>query len=165
MENFIDQLLRNIEKKGSCSVVGLDPKLELIPDEILKTAFRKKGGLLRNAARAVTDFNRQIIDIVHPYVGIVKLQIAFYELLGIWGVKAYADSIKYAKKKGLLVIGDIKRGDVSHTAEAYAAAHLGAVKFRGIQETAFKVDAVTLNPYLGSDSILPFTKLDRKSVV
>ena len=162
MENFIDQLLGNIEKKGTCSVVGLDPQLELIPDEILKTAFRKKGGLLRNAARAVTDFNRQIIDIVHPYVGIVKLQIAFYELLGVWGVKAYADSIKYAKKKGLLVIGDIKRGDVSHTAEAYAAAHLGAVKFRGIQETAFEVDAVTLNPYLGSDSILPFTKLAKQ---
>jgi orotidine-5'-phosphate decarboxylase len=162
MEYFIDQLIYNIEKKGSCSVVGLDPQLACIPDEIINLAFNKNGGLLENAARAVTDFNRQIIDVVQPHVGVLKLQIAFYELLGIWGLKAYADTIAYAKEKDLLVIGDIKRGDVSHTAEAYAAAHLGVTEFRGMQEAAFAVDAVTLNPYLGSDSILPFIKLAKQ---
>ncbi|GJQ58215.1 MAG: orotidine-5'-phosphate decarboxylase [Candidatus Scalindua sp. AMX11] len=162
MENFIDQLVDKVEKKGSCSVVGLDPQLDSIPDEIINPAFQKKGGLLESGARAITDFNRQVIDLVQPHVGVLKLQIAFYELLGIWGLKAYADTIAYAKKKELLVIGDIKRGDVSHTAEAYAVAHLGVAEFRGMRESAFAVDAVTLNPYLGSDSILPFIKMAKQ---
>ncbi|MDR4505579.1 MAG: orotidine-5'-phosphate decarboxylase [Candidatus Scalindua sp.] len=162
MEYFIDQLLDTLEKKESCSVVGLDPQLESIPDEIITNAFKKKGGLLESGARAITDFNRRIIDVVQPHVGVIKLQIAFYELLGVWGLNAYSDTITYAKKKELLVIGDIKRGDVSHTAEAYAAAHLGITEFRGMQETAFGVDAVTLNPYLGSDSILPFIKVAKQ---
>lgn len=142
--------------------MGLDPQLELIPDEIINAAFKKKGGLLERGARAITDFNRRIIDVVQPHVGVLKLQIAFYELLGVWGLIAYSDTIAYAKKKELLVIGDIKRGDVSHTAEAYAAAHLGITEFRGMQETAFAVDAVTLNPYLGADSILPFIKVAKQ---
>ncbi|MCP5007719.1 MAG: orotidine-5'-phosphate decarboxylase [Planctomycetes bacterium] len=163
MEYFIDRLLDSIEKKGSCAVVGLDPQLECIPDEIINIAFKEKGGLLENAARAITDFNRQIIDLVQPHVGVVKLQIAFYETLGFRGLRAYSDTIAYAREKDLLIIGDIKRGDVSHTAEAYAAAHLGVTEFRGMRETAFNVDAVTLNPYLGSDSIMPFIKLAKES--
>ena len=162
MKSFINQLIKTIEEKGSCSVVGLDPQLEYIPDEIRKTAFKKKGSGLKNAAETIFDFNKQIINIIHPHVGIVKLQIAFYELLGFWGIKAYSDTIKYAKKKELIVIGDIKRGDVPHTSEAYAVAHLGGIKFNGKQETPFEVDAITVNPYLGSDSILPFIKLAKK---
>jgi len=163
MKSFISQLIKTIEEKDSCSVVGLDPQLEYIPDEIKKAAFKKEGNELKNAAKAIFDFNKQIINIIHPHVGIVKLQIAFYELLGFWGTKAYSDTIKYAKKKGLIVIGDIKRGDVPHTAEAYATAHLGVVKFNGRQETSFEVDAVTVNPYLGADSVFPFIKLARKN--
>ncbi len=162
MENFIDKLVDKIERKGSCSVVGLDPQLESIPGEIINSAFKKNGGLLENAARAIGDFNRQVIDVVQPHVAILKLQVAFYELLGVWGLKAYSDTITYAKERDLVVIGDIKRGDVSHTAEAYAVAHLGVTEFRGMREAAFAVDAVTLNPYLGSDSIVPFIKLAKR---
>jgi orotidine-5'-phosphate decarboxylase len=163
MKSFINQLIKTIEEKGSCSVVGLDPQFEYIPDEIKKATFKKKGGGLKNAAKAIFDFNKQIINIIHPHVGIIKLQIAFYELLGFWGIRVYADTIKYAKQKGLMVIGDIKRGDVPHTSEAYAVAHLGVVNFNGRQETPFEVDAITVNPYLGSDSVLPFIKLARKN--
>ncbi|KKK84104.1 hypothetical protein LCGC14_2786720, partial [marine sediment metagenome] len=109
-------------------VVGLDPQLEYIPEEIRKTAFKKKGSGLKNAAETIFDFNKQIINIIHPHVGIVKLQIAFYELLGFWGIKVYSDTIKYAKKKGLIVIGDIKRGDVPHTSEAYAVENIDTLE-------------------------------------
>lgn len=163
MKSFINQLIKTIEEKKSCSVVGLDPQLEYIPEEIKKAAFRKKGNGLKNAAKAVFDFNKQIINIIHPHVGIIKLQIAFYELLGFWGIRTYSDTIKYARKKGLIVIGDIKRGDVPHTSKAYAVAHLGAIKLNGQQEASLEVDAITINPYLGSDSVLPFIKLAKKS--
>jgi len=99
MKSFINQLIITIDKRNSCSVVGLDPQLEYIPLEIKKAAFKKRGGSLNNAARAALDFNKQIINIIHKHVGIVKLQIAFYEILGPWGLKAYSDTIKYAKKK------------------------------------------------------------------
>jgi orotidine-5'-phosphate decarboxylase len=99
MKSFINQLITTIDKKDSCSVVGLDPQLEYIPLEIKEASLRKKGDSLNNAARAVLDFNKQIINIIHRHVGIVKLQIAFYEMLGPWGLRAYSDTIKYAKKK------------------------------------------------------------------
>ena len=99
MKSFINQLITTIDEKDSCSVVGLDPQLEYIPLDIKKAAFRKRGDRLNNAARAVLDFNKQIINIIHKHVGIVKLQIAFYEMLGPWGLRAYSDTIKYAKKK------------------------------------------------------------------
>ncbi|MEK6767343.1 MAG: hypothetical protein AABY49_14115 [Planctomycetota bacterium] len=99
MKSFINQLITAIDKKDSCSVVGLDPQLEYIPLEIKKAAFKKRGNSLNNAARAILDFNKQIINIIHNHVGIVKLQIAFYEMLGPLGLRAYSDTIKYAKKK------------------------------------------------------------------
>ncbi|MFQ5963125.1 MAG: orotidine-5'-phosphate decarboxylase [Candidatus Scalinduaceae bacterium] len=159
MKRFIDLLTKMIEKKDSCVVVGLDPQLEYVPDQIKKAAFKKKGSEAKKSAKAIIDFNKQIINIIQPHIGIVKIQIAFYELLGIWGIKAYSDTIKYAKKKGLIVIGDVKRGDVPHTSMAYAIAHLGTNK---PDEGSFEVDAVTVNPYMGSDSVLPFIKLAKK---
>ena len=99
MKSFINQLIITIDEKDSCSVVGIDPQLEYIPLEIRKAVFKKSGDSLNNAARAVLDFNKQIINIIHKHVGIVKLQIAFYEMLGPWGLRAYSDTIKYAKKK------------------------------------------------------------------
>ena len=99
MKSFINQLITTIDKKDSCSVVGLDTQLEFIPLEIKKAAFKKRGNSLNNAARAILYFNKQIINIIHKHVGIVKLQIAFYEMLGPLGLIAYSDTIKYAKKK------------------------------------------------------------------
>lgn len=122
--------------------------------------FKKKD--LEYAARIILEFNIQIIDLITPRIGIVKPQIAFYELYGWWGVWAYAETVKYAKQKGLIVIGDVKRGDVPSTAEAYADAHIGEVRIGDIVEAPFAADAITVNPYLGTDSLLPFLQTAKR---
>jgi len=143
-------------------VVGLDPHFKLIPDDIKQKFLNLHKPSLEYAARVILEFNIQVIDIITPYVGIVKPQIAFYELYGWWGIWAYAETIKYAKEKGLIVIGDVKRGDVPTTAEAYANAHIGEVYVNDTIETPFAADAVTVNPFLGTDSILPFIQTAKK---
>ncbi len=148
--NFADTLIEIIREKNTPACVGLDPQLEFIPQKINLFPYIRR---LRGKAEPLYEFNSKVIDIITPHIGIVKLQIAFYETLGQWGIKAYIDTIRYAHKKGLVVIGDIKRGDVPHTAEAYAKAHL---------EGSDAADAVTVNPYLGEDSILPFIKIAEK---
>ena len=162
MQNFPDHLIAIIRKKNSCVVVGLDPHFKLIPDDIKQKFLNLHKPSLEYAARVILEFNIQVIDIITPYVGIVKPQIAFYELYGWWGIWAYAETIKYAKEKGLIVIGDVKRGDVPTTAEAYANAHIGEVYVNDTIETPFAADAVTVNPFLGTDSILPFIQTAKK---
>jgi len=147
-----------LKEKGSPVVVGLDPQLQLLPSEIKVRNFKRYGRNFRGASRSVLEFNHRILDIVSPHVGVVKLQIAFYEALGPHGIESYLKTVHLAQKRGLLVIGDIKRGDVGHTAEAYAQAHLGEVDIDGLTAQGYGVDAVTLNPYLGWDSVLPFLK-------
>ncbi len=161
-KNFTDQLIAAIRRKNSCVVVGLDPHLKLIPDSIKQNFSHIQNQALEYAARVILEFNVQVIDIITPLVGIVKPQIAFYELYGWWGVWAYAETIKYAKQKGLIVIGDVKRGDVPSTAEAYADAHIGEVQIGTAIETPFAADAITVNPYLGSDSVIPFIQAAKK---
>jgi orotidine-5'-phosphate decarboxylase len=161
-ENFADQLITAIRRKNSCVVVGLDPYFKLIPDIIKQRFSCSQKHSLEYAARVILEFNMQVIDLISPLVGIVKPQIAFYELYGWWGVRAYAETIQYAKQKGLLVIGDIKRGDVPSTAEAYADAHIGEVYIDNIVETPFDADAVTVNPFLGTDSLVPFLQRAKK---
>lgn len=161
-ENFADQLITAIRKKNSCVVVGLDPHFKLIPDTIKQKFSTSQKQSLEYAAQVILEFNMQVIDLIAPLVGIVKPQIAFYELYGWWGVRAYAETIKYAKQKGLIVIGDIKRGDVPSTAKAYADAHIGAVRIDNIVETPFDADAVTVNPFLGTDSLLPFLQTAKR---
>ncbi len=161
MENFADHLITTIRRKNSCVVVGLDPYLKLIPDTI-KQKFSTLEHGFEYAARIILEFNIQVIDIITPFVGIVKPQIAFYELYGWWGIWAYVETIKYAKDKGLTVIGDVKRGDVPSTADAYAEAHIGGVSINNCVETPFGADAVTVNPFLGTDSLLPFINAAKK---
>ena len=157
MENFADRLIAAIRNKNSPVVVGLDPYFQLIPNAIKQPFISLlKQNSLEYAASVILEFNRQLIDVVAPHVGVVKPQIAFYEMYGWWGVKAYAETILYAKEKGLIVIGDVKRGDVPSTAEAYAAAHIGVTRTDGVIATPFAADAATVNPYMGSDSLLPF---------
>ena len=156
MNNFADRLIKVIQEKGSPIVVGLDPQLQYIPQEIKDRAFKNHGQGFKGASQAILEFNRKVLDIVSPYTGVVKLQVAFYELLGPCGMEAYLKTVAYAQKKGLMTIGDIKRGDVEHTALAYAQAHLGEVKVGKATLQGYGTDAVTLNPYLGEDSIAPF---------
>lgn len=162
MDNFADQLITAIRRKNSCVVVGLDPYFHLIPDTVRQKPIMSHKPSLEYAARVILEFNRQVVDLIAPHVGIVKPQIAFYELYGWWGIWAYAETVKYAKQKGLIVIGDVKRGDVPSTAEAYAEAHIGEVHVDTISEAPFGADAVTVNPYLGTDSLLPFIRTAKK---
>ncbi|HHT9154832.1 MAG TPA: orotidine-5'-phosphate decarboxylase, partial [Candidatus Tripitaka sp. YC43] len=159
MKNFADRLIEVIQEKGSPIAVGLDPQLQYIPREIKDKAFKDHGQGFKGASWAILEFNRKVLDVVSPYTGVVKLQVAFYELLGPCGMEAYRKTIAYAQKKGLVTIGDIKRGDVEHTAIAYAQAHLGEVKLDKTTLQGYGTDSVTLNPYLGGDSIAPFLKV------
>ena len=153
---MITRLIDEIKKKGSPIVVGLDPKLSFIPEKITGRAISDMGETLDAAAAAIFEFNKAIVDAVCDLVPAVKPQIAMYEQFGIPGMKAFADTVEYCKKKGLIVIADVKRGDIGSTSEAYAVAHLGKVKIGGSQVPVFDEDFCTVNPYLGSDGIKPF---------
>ena len=155
-KNFADKLIGEIDRKGAPICVGIDPRLELLPEKIRDKAIKKSGGTLESAAQAYLEFSRQIIDVVAPQIPAVKLQIAFFELLGWQGLKAYKKIVDYAHDRGLLVIGDIKRSDIGTTAEAYARAHLGEVRLGRKRFRPWDEDAVTVNAYLGSDGIRPF---------
>ena len=152
----MDILIKKIIEKKNPSVIGLDPRPEFIPPEIMKKHISEKGETLEAAADAYFEFNRGLIDAISELVPAVKPQSAFYELLGSPGVEAFRKTIDYAKAKGLYVIADIKRNDIGSTAEAYGEAYLGAVKIGDSLHRAFDCDSVTVNAYLGSDGIKPF---------
>ncbi|WP_342573022.1 orotidine-5'-phosphate decarboxylase [Solibacillus sp. FSL K6-1781] len=154
--NYADRICIEIKKKRSHAVIGLDPIIERIPTFILKDAEQNFGKCDEGAAAAFIAFNQLIIDAVEPYVAIVKPQLAYYEVYGAAGIDAYWKTVEYAQKKGLLVIADAKRGDIDSTASAYARSFFGDA-FNEWQ-TPKKVDSLTINPYLGSDSLEPFVE-------
>ena len=147
---FSDRLDAAIRAKGNPICVGLDPRYESLPKHIVDNAIRALGETLNARAQAFLEFNKAIIDAVADIVPICKPQIAFYEELGADGIRAYEATILHAQAKGLLVISDAKRGDIGATAEAYARAHLGSM--------GFEADALTVNPYMGRDTLEPFLK-------
>ncbi|MCL2051272.1 MAG: orotidine-5'-phosphate decarboxylase [Lachnospiraceae bacterium] len=153
---MIDLLIEKIKKMNAPIVVGLDPMMTFIPEQIKKKAFAEHGETLAGAGEAVFAFNKAIIDHIHDLTPAVKPQIAMYEQFGTEGVKAFAKTVSYCKEKGLIVIGDIKRNDIGSSSEAYAIGHLGKVKVGANYFSPFEEDFVTVNPYLGSDGIKPF---------
>jgi len=154
---MIDGLIDSIVKKGNPTVVGLDPTLEMIPAFIKNEKFGVYGKTPTAVSEMFYEFNRGIIDAVCDLVPAVKPQIAMYEKYGVEGLAAYIRTVAYAKEKGLMVIGDIKRGDIASTAEAYAA-HIGGTTIEGEFFDLWQEDAITVNPYLGTDGISPFLK-------
>jgi len=148
-----DKLLNKIDEKKNPCVVGLDPVVEKIPPYLLK------GDSFADIAEAFREFNFTIIDSVQDLVPCVKPQIAFYEKYGSAGLAAFKDTVDYAHSKGLIVIEDGKRGDISHTVQAYAEGHLGVVKTRSTTQPSLNVDLLTVNPYLGSDGLTPFVNV------
>ena len=153
---MINKLIGNIRKTNAPIVVGLDPMLSYIPEQVQKKAFAQFGETLEGAAEAIWQFNKEIIDKTYDIIPAVKPQIAMYEQFGIPGLEAFSRTVKYAKEKNLVVIGDVKRGDIGSTSAAYAVAHLGKVKVGSKTYSAFDEDFATVNPYLGSDGIKPF---------
>lgn len=156
---MINKLVNKIKQTGAPVVVGLDPMLGYIPEYILKKAYGEYGETLQGAAEAVWQFNKGIIDAVYDLVPAVKPQIAMYEQFGVEGLKVFQRTVTYCKEKDLVVIGDVKRGDIGSTSEAYAAGHLGKVKVGSKELSVFDEDFATVNPYLGSDGIKPFIKV------
>ena len=153
---MINKLITNIRKTNAPIVVGLDPMLSYIPEHIQKKAFAEYGETLEGAAEAIWQFNKEIIDKTYDLIPAVKPQIAMYEQFGIPGLEAFSRTVKYAKEKNLVIIGDVKRGDIGSTSAAYAVAHLGRVNVGTKSYSAFDEDFATVNPYLGSDGIKPF---------
>ena len=156
---MINQLVSKIKKLNAPIVVGLDPMLSYVPEHIKKAAFEQFGETLEGAGEAIWQYNKQIIDCVYDLIPAVKPQIAMYEQFGIPGMVAYQRTVDYCREKGLVVIGDIKRGDIGSTSEAYAVGHLGKVTVGSNRISAFNEDFATVNPYLGSDGINPFIKV------
>lgn len=143
-------------------MVGLDPTMKFVPAYIKKQAFAEFGETLRGAAEAIFTFNKGIVDAVCDLVPAVKPQIAMYEQFGVEGLTAFQKTVAYCKEKGLVVIGDIKRGDIGSTSEAYAVGHLGQVQVGDTMCRGFAEDFATVNPYLGSDGVKPFIEVCRK---
>lgn len=153
---MIDELIRKIDEKENPTVVGLDPRLSMVPPAMLEEAYARYGKNLKGASRALFGYNKAIIDAVYDLVPAVKPQIALYECYGLDGLAAFKDTVDYAHEKGLIVIGDVKRGDIASTAQAYAQAHLGFAEVEGQRFTPFGEDFATVNPYMGVDAIQPF---------
>lgn len=155
-KSLINKLIENIKKTNAPIVVGLDPMLSYVPEQVVKQAFAELGETLEGAAEAVWQFNKEVIDKTYDLIPAVKPQIAMYEQFGIPGLEAFKKTVDYCKEKGLVVIGDIKRGDIGSTSAAYAAGHLGRVQAGSKFFVPFGEDFVTVNPYMGSDCVKPF---------
>ena len=153
---MINKLIQKIKETNAPIVVGLDPMLSYVPEHILKAAFAQFGETPEGAAEAIWQYNKGIVDAVYDLIPAVKPQIAMYEQFGIEGLKVFQKTVDYCHEKGLVVIGDVKRGDIGSTSAAYATGHLGKVKIDSKSYSTFNEDFATVNPYLGTDGIQPF---------
>ena len=156
---MINKLIAKIRQTGAPIVVGLDPMMKFIPRQIQQAAYAQCGETLEGAAEAIWQYNKGIVDAIYDLIPAVKPQIAMYEQFGIPGIIAFKKTVDYCKEKGLVVIGDVKRGDIGSTSEAYAVGHLGKVQVGEKSYYGFDEDFATVNPYLGSDGVKPFIKV------
>ena len=159
---MINVLCEKIKKLNAPIVVGLDPMLSYVPEHVVKKSFEEYGETLEGAADAIWQFNKEIVDSVYDLIPAVKPQVAMYEQFGVEGMKAYKKTVDYCHEKGLVVIGDVKRGDIGSTSAAYAVGHLGKVQVGSRTLSAFNEDFATVNPYLGTDGIKPFVDVCRE---
>ncbi|MDE5777704.1 MAG: orotidine-5'-phosphate decarboxylase [Lachnospiraceae bacterium] len=160
---MINTLVEKISNLNAPVVVGLDPMLSYVPEHIKKAAFEQYGETLEGAAEAVWQFNKGIVDAVCDLIPAVKPQIAMYEQFGIPGLSAFEKTCAYCKEKGLVVIGDVKRGDIGSTSAAYAVGHIGKVQVGSNTYSGFSEDFVTVNPYLGTDGVKPFVDVCKEN--
>lgn len=160
---MINKLTEKIKKLNAPVVVGLDPMLNYVPEHIQKKAFDEFGETLEGATEAIWQFNKEIIDKTYDLIPAVKPQIAMYEQFGIPGLVAFKKTVDYAKSKDIVVIGDIKRGDIGSTSAAYAVGHVGKVQVGSKTYVPFDEDFVTVNPYLGTDGVKPFVDVCKET--
>ena len=153
---MVSKLIEKIQKTKAPICVGLDPMLSYIPEHVTKKAYEEFGETLEGAAEAIWQFNKEIVDATCDLIPSVKPQIAMYEQFGLPGLAAYHKTVKYCQEKGLIVIGDVKRGDIGSTSAAYAAGHIGKVQVGSKTYSGFDTEYITVNPYLGTDGVKPF---------
>ena len=156
MQPFADRLMEAVRKKGNPVCVGLDPRFDLLPQALQARAVSAHGRTARAVAEAFLEFNRALLDALADLVPVCKPQIAFYEEFGAEGIRCYEETIRHAQSLGVLVISDAKRGDIGATAVAYARAHLGGMAIEGGAKVGFDADALTVNPYMGHDTLQPY---------
>ena len=150
--NAIDRLIDKIKETNNPTVMGLDPRYDMLP----KCVTDKYSKDLEGVSKAIVEYNKALIDATCDIIPAIKPQIAFYEMFGVPGMMAFEETCKYAKEKGMIIIADIKRGDIGSTAQGYSNAYLGKTKMGDIEEPIFDVDFVTVNPYMGTDCVKPF---------
>ena len=154
---FADRLVEAIEAKGSPICVGIDPIFEMLPDAVAGEAAKRDANNAEAAIDAIFSFTTSVLKIVAPHVPCVKFQSAYFEKYLWEGVEAYYSLVQEAAELDLLVIGDVKRGDIGSTSAAYAAAHLAEPPFDEHEDIRVP-DAITINPMLGIDTLEPFVK-------
>jgi len=152
-DKLTDRLIARIDELKNPSVVGLDTSFDYLPDDMKKSC-----NTLQEAAQAITEFNYRLIDKIYDIVPAVKVQVAYYEMYGVEGLRAFENTLKYASQKGLIVIGDVKRNDIGSTASCYSKAYLGGIKVNDKTFIPFPCDYITVNGYLGEDGIKPFVE-------
>mgnify|MGYP003371557760 FL=1 len=152
MKNAIDILIDKIRKTNNPTVMGLDPRYDIIPD-CVKNKYDKT---LQGVSEAILEYNKALIDATYDIIPAIKPQIAFYEMFGVEGINVFNETCKYARKKQMVVIADIKRGDIGTTAQGYSNAFLGKTQVGDTEIDVFNVDFVTINPYMGTDCVKPF---------
>ena len=152
MKNIIDQLIEKIKIMKNPTVIGLDPRYEMLP-KCVKDKYPKT---LEGVGQAIIEYNKALIDAIYDIISAIKPQIAFYEMYGIPGMQAFKVTCEYAKQKGMFVIADIKRGDIGSTAQGYSNAYLGKTKIEENEQSLYDIDFVTVNPYMGTDCVKPF---------
>lgn len=158
MKNAMDRLIDKIKQTNNPTVMGLDPRYDMIPECITKKYDKNSKGV----CQAILEFNQALIDATYDIIPAVKPNIAFYEMFGVEGIKIFEETCKYAKQKGMLIIADSKRGDIGSTAQAYSNAFIGKTPILEREQEIFDVEFVTVNPYLGIDGVKPFLEDAKK---
>ena len=158
MEKAIDKLIKKIKETQNPIVMGLDPRYEMLPQCVTGKYTQD----LEGASKSIIEYNKALIDATYDIIPAIKPQIAFYEMFGIEGMKAFKETCEYAKQKGMIVLADIKRGDIGSSAQGYSNAFLGKTNIGEKEESIFDVDFVTINPYMGTDCVKPFIEDCRK---
>ncbi len=152
MKNIIDILIEKINKTNNPTVMGLDPRYDMIP----KCITSKYSNDTKGACQAILEYNKALIDATYDIIPAVKPQIAFYEMFGVEGIEVFKQTCQYAKQKEMIIIADVKRGDIGSTAAGYSNAYLGKTPLNEKEEPIFDVEFITVNPYLGIDGVKPF---------
>lgn len=153
-DNAIDRLIEKIKETKNPTVMGLDPRYEMLPNCVTK----KYPKTLEGVSQAIIEYNKALIDATYDIIPAIKPQVAFYEMFGIPGMKALEETCSYAKEKGMIIIADAKRGDIGSTAAGYSNAYLGKTKIGDIEQSIFDIDFLTVNPYMGTDCVKPFVE-------